>query len=104
MSKSLDNYIAIEDTPREMFGKTMRVSDELMVRYYELLTDLSVQDLDQMKADLANGKLHPKSAKVNLAKFWFLDFIVWKKPKPPNRNLKECLNKRDCLTICQFFK
>lgn len=69
MSKSLDNYIAIEDTPREMFGKTMRVSDELMVRYYELLTDLSVQDLDQMKADLANGKLHPKSAKVNLAKF-----------------------------------
>jgi tyrosyl-tRNA synthetase len=68
MSKSADNYIAVEDSPKEMFGKTMRVSDELMVRYYELLTDISVGELEQMKADLKSGKLHPREAKVNLGK------------------------------------
>ena len=69
MSKSLDNYIGVTESPREMFGKTMRVSDELMVRYYELLTDISVDELVKMKADLASGALHPRKAKVDLAKF-----------------------------------
>jgi tyrosyl-tRNA synthetase len=69
MSKSLDNYIGVEDSPREMFGKTMRVSDELMLKYYELLSDISISDLAQMKKDLGDGKLHPKKVKVNLAKF-----------------------------------
>lgn len=67
MSKSLDNYIAIEDTPRDMFGKTMRVSDELMIRYYELLTDMTVEGIGALKADLASGKKHPRAAKVELA-------------------------------------
>ncbi len=68
MSKSLDNYIAVEDTPREMFGKVMRVSDELMIRYYELLTDISVTALAQLQTDLREGKKHPKTVKVELAK------------------------------------
>lgn len=68
MSKSLDNYIAVEDPPKEIFGKTMRVSDELMIRYYELLTDISVEDLENLKSDLASGKRHPREVKVNLAK------------------------------------
>ncbi len=68
MSKSYDNYIAVEDTPRDIFGKTMRVSDVLMMRYYELLTDLTVDEIDQLKKDMASGKLHPRTAKVNLAK------------------------------------
>lgn len=68
MSKSLDNYIAVEDSPKDMFGKTMRVSDELMLRYYELLTDISVADLEKLKADLKSGKAHPREVKVNLAK------------------------------------
>ena len=59
MSKSLGNYIAINDTPQEMFGKIMSVSDELMLKYYTLLTD---EDLQDIKA------LHPKEAKVRLAK------------------------------------
>jgi tyrosyl-tRNA synthetase len=59
MSKSLGNYIAINDTPKEMFGKIMSISDELMLKYYTLLTG---EDL------AAVGKLHPKEAKVNLAK------------------------------------
>jgi len=68
MSKSLDNYIAVEDSPKDMFGKTMRVSDELMLRYYELLTDISVADLEKLKGDLKSGKAHPREVKVNLAK------------------------------------
>ncbi|MGZ3722590.1 MAG: tyrosine--tRNA ligase [Bdellovibrionales bacterium] len=68
MSKSLDNYIAVEDTPRDMFGKTMRVSDELMIRYYELLTDLTVDEIAALKADLASGKKHPRAVKVELAR------------------------------------
>ncbi len=68
MSKSLDNYIAVEDSPRDMFGKTMRVSDQLMLRYYELLTDISVEELDQLKRNLASGSVHPRASKVALAK------------------------------------
>ncbi len=68
MSKSLDNYIAVEDPPRDMFGKTMRVSDELMVRYYELLTDITADGLTQLRADLESGKIHPRAAKVELAR------------------------------------
>ncbi len=68
MSKSLDNYIGLEDSPKDMFGKTMKVSDELMVRWYTLLTDYSLSELEVLKSDLASGKLHPRTAKVNLAK------------------------------------
>ena len=69
MSKSYDNYIAVEDTPTEMFGKTMRISDELMLRYYELLTDLTVDENKKLKAEIESGKKHPREAKVELAKF-----------------------------------
>src|SRR5690606_37741668 len=68
MSKSFDNYIAVEDSPREMFGKTMRLSDELMLRYYELLTDLSVDEVMKLKGDIASGLKHPRQVKVDLAK------------------------------------
>lgn len=68
MSKSLDNYIGVEDSPRDMFGKTMRVSDELMLRYYELLTDISVEDLAALRADLKSGSKHPRAVKVELGR------------------------------------
>lgn len=58
MSKSYGNYIGINETPREMFGKIMSISDELMLKYYTLLTD---KDLEAIK------KMHPKEAKLNLA-------------------------------------
>jgi tyrosyl-tRNA synthetase len=69
MSKSYDNYIGVDESPRDMFGKTMRVSDELMIRYYELLTDISNSDLAAMKRGLKEGSVHPRQAKVNLAKY-----------------------------------
>lgn len=74
MSKSLDNYIAVVDSPKEMFGKTMRVSDELMIRWYELLTNITPGDLASLKQDLGSGKKHPREAKVELAKFLIARF------------------------------
>lgn len=67
MSKSLGNYIGISEPPDAIFGKVMSVSDELMFRYYELLSDLSLAEIATMKEDVAAGRLHPKAAKVRLA-------------------------------------
>src|SRR5208337_4638178 len=68
MSKSLDNYVAVVDSPKDMFGKTMRISDELMLRWYELLLELTAAQLQRLKSEVASGALHPRQAKVNLAK------------------------------------
>jgi tyrosyl-tRNA synthetase len=68
MSKSLGNYVAVEDSPEEMFGKLMSVSDTLMWKYYTLLTDLKPAEIETLKAKVADGSLHPKQAKVDLAK------------------------------------
>ena len=68
MSKSLDNYIGIEESPRDIFGKTMRVSDTLMLRYYELLSEVTAAELEKIKADLKSGAAHPREIKVRLAK------------------------------------
>ncbi len=67
MSKTYSNYIGINEPPKEIFGKLMSVSDELCLRYWELLTDISPAELTKMKKDLKRGKLHPKEAKKNLA-------------------------------------
>ncbi|HHO64931.1 MAG TPA: tyrosine--tRNA ligase [Epsilonproteobacteria bacterium] len=67
MSKSLNNYIGITEAPNDIYAKTLSISDELMWRYYELLSDKSLEQIAQMKADAEAGKLHPKTAKENLA-------------------------------------
>lgn len=74
MSKSLDNYIAVEDRPTEMFGKTMKISDELMKRYYELLSGYSVAQLDGLKQKLEQGQMNPRDAKITLAKIFVTRF------------------------------
>jgi tyrosyl-tRNA synthetase len=68
MSKSLGNYVGVTDAPQEMFGKLMSISDDLMWRYYLLLTDLTAAEIDGLKARVASGSLHPKAAKVDLAR------------------------------------
>ena len=68
MSKSLGNYIGISEAPDSIFGKIMSVSDTLMFRYYELLSDLPMTEVTRLKEDIAAGRLHPKAAKVQLAK------------------------------------
>jgi len=67
MSKSLNNYIGITEEPKDIYGKTLSISDELMWRYYELLSDKSLSEIEQLKTDVANGDLHPKKVKENLA-------------------------------------
>jgi tyrosyl-tRNA synthetase len=68
MSKSLNNAIGIHEPSQEMFGKLMSISDELMWRYWILLTDLRQSEIDAMQADVAAGKLHPMEAKKRLAR------------------------------------
>ncbi|MFL6336350.1 MAG: tyrosine--tRNA ligase [Pyrinomonadaceae bacterium] len=74
MSKSLGNYIGIDEPPQEMFGKVMSISDDLMWRYYELLTDFSVADIKQMRDRAASGEINPRDFKVSLAKRVISDF------------------------------
>lgn len=68
MSKSLGNSIGINDLPREMFGKIMSVSDDMMWRYYELLSDVPVAELKTMRIRAATGLMNPKDAKTRLAR------------------------------------
>jgi tyrosyl-tRNA synthetase len=74
MSKSLGNYVGVTDAPGEMFGKVMSVSDDLMWRYYLLLTDLSPADIEKLKADVAAGARHPRQVKADLARRIVSDF------------------------------
>jgi len=67
MSKSLGNYIGVTDEPSDMFGKLLSISDDLMWRYYELLSSLSLEEIATCKDAVANGSMHPKVAKENLA-------------------------------------
>ena len=68
MSKSLGNYVGINEPPAEMFGKLMSISDEMMWRYYLLLTDLTPAAIDEIKKSVASGKSHPLEVKKSLAR------------------------------------
>jgi tyrosyl-tRNA synthetase len=74
MSKSLGNYVGVTETPDEMFGKLMSISDELMWRYYLLLTDESAEAIERLRADVRSGARHPKQAKIDLATRIVADF------------------------------
>jgi len=67
MSKSLGNYIGVTDEPKDIYGKVLSISDELMWRYYELLSTKSLTEIAQLKEDVASRTVHPKTAKENLA-------------------------------------
>jgi len=67
MSKSLGNYVGISEPPREMFGKLMSITDDLMLRYYELLSRISLQELEALRKGIRNGAFHPMRAKEDLA-------------------------------------
>ncbi|WP_408954802.1 tyrosine--tRNA ligase [Natroniella sp. ANB-PHB2] len=68
MSKSKGNYIGIDEKPQDMYGKTMSMPDELIGRYFELLTDISLEELAKINEELASGELHPMKAKKRLAR------------------------------------
>jgi tyrosyl-tRNA synthetase len=68
MSKSMDNYIGIDDSPKDIFGKTLSIPDSLIYNYYELATDVSNDDLKRVKQDLANKEVNPRDIKRTLAR------------------------------------
>jgi tyrosyl-tRNA synthetase len=67
MSKSLKNYIGINELPKDIFGKVMSISDDLMLRYYELVSMVTLADMEKIKNDIRSGALHPMEAKKRLA-------------------------------------
>jgi tyrosyl-tRNA synthetase len=74
MSKSLGNAVGISEPPQEMYGKLMSISDERMWRYYELLTDMSLTEIEALKSRCATGEAHPMKVKQDLAKRVVTDF------------------------------
>jgi tyrosyl-tRNA synthetase len=74
MSKSLGNAIGIHEPPLEMYGKVMSISDEMMWRYYELLTDVLAIQIDALRQGIKTGERHPMEIKKSLAKFIVSDF------------------------------
>jgi len=74
MSKSLGNYVGINEPPEEMFGKLMSISDELMFRYYELLTDIETEQIEKWQKEAKEGKVNPRDLKAQLAKMIVADF------------------------------
>jgi len=74
MSKSKANYIGITEPPKVMFGKVMRLSDELMYRYYELLTDLQLDDIEALRKSVASGERDPMEVKMALGRRIVADF------------------------------
>jgi len=74
MSKSLGNYIGINEPPQEIFGKVMSISDDLMWRYYELCTDLSMSAIASLRERTNGGQSNPRDIKVDLAKMIVADF------------------------------
>ncbi|WAA11332.1 tyrosine--tRNA ligase [Fervidibacillus albus] len=68
MSKSKKNYIGIDEDPNQMFGKIMSIPDELIIKYFELLTNLSLEEKEKIRNGILNGSLHPRDAKAYLSK------------------------------------
>lgn len=91
MSKSLNNYVGINESADEMFGKIMSVSDELMWRYYELLTD---EDHRVIRKQVESGKMHPKKAKSDLAKEIVSQYHTEKDSKEAEKKFEKIFSKK----------
>lgn len=119
MSKSLNNYVGITESPKNMYGKLMSISDELMIRYYELLTDLRISEIKKLKKDISNGIVHPMDAKQKLAftivarfhnsekaEFAEQEFITQFREKKVPQAIEEINVKADSNTIwiCKLLK
>jgi tyrosyl-tRNA synthetase len=97
MSKSYLNYIGISEPPQEIYGKVMSVSDDLMWRYYELLTDVKVPEIEQMKADAAAGRQHPMELKKALARRIVQDFHGEQAAKQADENWAKQFQKGEAV-------
>jgi tyrosyl-tRNA synthetase len=95
MSKSLNNYVGITEPPGEIFGKIMSISDPLMFRYYELLTDKSLSQIAKWKRDTKEEKLNPKDLKSRLAQLLVSDFWGKKEAEKAAQEFDRVFRKKE---------
>ncbi len=95
MSKSLGNYIGILEPPEEQFGKVMRISDELMWRYYRLVTRIPEEEIEEMEKAVKEGKLHPMEAKKKLAETIVKTFHGEEAAKKAREHFERVFSKRE---------
>lgn len=97
MSKSLDNYIGVDEAPRQQYGKLMSIGDALMWRYYELLSDLEQKEIDARKQQVESGELHPKKAKAMLAEELVARYHGAEPAQAEAKWFEENIGKKDAL-------
>ncbi|MGQ9618852.1 MAG: tyrosine--tRNA ligase [Candidatus Aminicenantia bacterium] len=95
MSKSIGNYIGINESPKEIFGKIMSISDELMFRYYELLTDVPQKEIERMRESAISGKVNPKILKEELGYLIVKDFCGKEKAKEAREEFEKVFSMRE---------
>lgn len=98
MSKSLDNYVGITETPNEIYGKIMSISDPLMYRYYELLTDVPVSEIEKMKQQAENHEVNPRDLKSRLAQAMVSDFWGKQEAKKAVEEFEKIFKQRQAPT------
>jgi tyrosyl-tRNA synthetase len=101
MSKSLNNAIGIHEPPQEMYGKLMSINDELMWRYWTLLTDLRQSEIEKMQADVAGGALHPMEAKKMLARTIVAGYYSEPVAREANENWTRLFQQRDTTAVSE---
>jgi len=94
MSKSLGNYVGIDEAPAAMFGKLMSISDELMWKYYLLLTDMTAAEIEELKKSVASGKEHPLAVKKRLARRIITDFHDAEAAEQAQKGFEEQFQKK----------
>ena len=95
MSKSLGNYIGISESADDIFGKIMSISDDLMFRYYELLSDLSMDEIVRLQEEMKAGAIHPKAVKVRLARELVTRFHDGDAADAAERNFEQVFTKNE---------
>jgi tyrosyl-tRNA synthetase len=104
MSKSLNNYIGVTDTPGQIFGKTMSIPDTLMVKYYELLSGLPRTEIEKIKEGLRMNILHPKDVKKRLGKLFVESFYNTKEADIAEREFEKIFKEGKNPTEIQLIK
>lgn len=95
MSKSLGNYIGIDEAPREMYGKTMSLPDKMMLRYFELVTAVPLEELRAIETGLKNGSLHPRDVKMRLAREIVTQYHDSEQAKAAEEEFKRMFQQKD---------
>ncbi len=99
MSKSLGNYVGIMEPPFEMYGKIMSIPDSIMWKYYELLTEVSTEEIEDMKDKVSSGKLHPKEVKKRLARTLVAYFHSEKEALKAEEEFERVFSKKEAPTL-----